>query len=313
MQKIILSFGETLWDLLPTCAKLGGAPFNFVYRTNCLGERGIMVSRLGRDELGEQAMKMIRKLGMNTTHIQWDSERPTGTVKVSFDEDNSPDYVIIPKVAYDYIEITDELLAVAAEADCLCFGTLIQRNCQSRQVLNQVIEAADRAIKLLDINLRRDCYSLDTVTASLEKADVLKLNDDEAGQLADMLELRSSCIHKISEELVGRYHLACCVVTLGDRGAFASYADGAKVYIPGYKVKLVDALGCGDAFTAGFIHKYLRGASLGQCCRYGNAMGAIVATQQGGTAPVSENDVSDFMASDRRRIFEPTTLEFAIE
>ena len=272
-----------------------------------------MVSRLGRDELGEQAMKIIRKLGMNTTYIQWDDERPTGTVRVSFDEDNNPDYVIIPKVAYDYIETTDELLAVAAKADCLCFGTLIQRHYQARQTLYQIIEAADKAIKLLDINLRRDCYSLDTVTTSLGKADVLKLNDDEAGRLAEMLELRNSCIEKISEELVRRYHLACCVVTLGDRGAFAISADGAKAYIPGYEVKLVDPLGSGDAFTACFIHKYLRRASLGQCCLYGNAMGAIVATQEGATAPVSENDVSDFMLLDRRRIFEPTMLEFATE
>jgi fructokinase len=303
MQKTILSFGEILWDMLPTCTKLGGAPFNFIYRTNCLGERGIMVSRLGRDELGEQAMKMIRKLDMNTTYIQWDDERPTGTVKVSFDEDNNPDYVIIPKVAYDYIRTTDELLAIAAEADCLCFGTLIQRDYRSRQTLYQIIQVADRAIKLLDINLRKDCYSLGTVTASLEKADVLKLNDDEAAQLAKMLKLRSSCIDKVSEELLRRYHLACCVVTLGDRGAFAISADGAKSYIPGYEIELVDSLGAGDAFTAGFIHKYLRGAPLGECCRYGNAMGGIVATREGGTSPVSENDVSYLMSSDRRRIF----------
>ena len=102
MQRTVLSFGETLWDLLPTATTLGGAPFNFAYRANCLGEKGIMVSRLGRDELGKQAMERILALGMDTTYIQWDDERPTGTVTVSFDEAENPDYVVIPDVAYDY-------------------------------------------------------------------------------------------------------------------------------------------------------------------------------------------------------------------
>ncbi len=72
-------------------------------------------------------------------------------------------------------------------------------------------------------------------------------------------------------------------------------------------------LGCGDAFSAGLIHRYLRGAPLGECCHSGNAMGAIVASQQGGTVPVSQNDLSQFLASDRRRIADPAVERFAIE
>ncbi len=51
MQKLIVAYGEILWDLMPTGSVLGGAPFNFVYRVNSLGHRGLMVSRLGNDEL----------------------------------------------------------------------------------------------------------------------------------------------------------------------------------------------------------------------------------------------------------------------
>jgi len=52
MKKTILSFGEILWDLLPDHTALGGAPFNFVYRVNSLGDTGLMVSRLGSDDFG---------------------------------------------------------------------------------------------------------------------------------------------------------------------------------------------------------------------------------------------------------------------
>ena len=47
MNSAILSFGEALWDLLPTAPALGGAPLNFAYRLNSLGHRSIIVSRLG--------------------------------------------------------------------------------------------------------------------------------------------------------------------------------------------------------------------------------------------------------------------------
>ena len=92
MKKTILAFGEVLWDILPSCTVLGGAPFNFAYRVNSLGDTGLMVSRLGRDELGEKAFEQISRLGLETTYIQWDERLPTGTVQVSFDEQNNPDY-----------------------------------------------------------------------------------------------------------------------------------------------------------------------------------------------------------------------------
>ena len=313
MRKTILAFGETLWDMLPTGAKLGGAPFNFVYRVNSLGDRGIMVSRLGRDGLGQEAMENIRSLGMSTDYIQRDETRPTGSVEVSFDEKNNPDYVIIPEVAYDYIETTDALLSVAAEADCFCFGTLIQRSNKSRQTLYRMLDAADRAVKLLDINLRRNCFSIDTVTASLKAANILKLNDAEAIQLAQMLEIPDEGVNMISQRLIEQYALDCCVVTLGNRGAFATTAGGEKSYVPGYEVSLADSLGSGDAFTAGFINKYIRGEQLADCCRYGNALGAIVATQEGATSPIGKKDISDFLTSERNRICDPVVKNFAVQ
>ena len=85
MSFTVLAYGEVLWDLLPTGPVLGGAPFNLVYRVETLGDRGLMASRLGRDEWGRKALGIIRDLGMDTGLIQWDPERPTGTVEVSFD------------------------------------------------------------------------------------------------------------------------------------------------------------------------------------------------------------------------------------
>ena len=52
----MIGLGEVLWDILPTGRVLGGAPANFAYMTNVLGDQGIVASRVGSDDLGLEAM-----------------------------------------------------------------------------------------------------------------------------------------------------------------------------------------------------------------------------------------------------------------
>lgn len=304
-KRTILAFGETLWDVFPTGAKLGGAPFNFAYRMNSLGDRGIIVSRLGRDDLGRQAYDAMVSLGLDTAHVQWDEEHPTGTVPVVVDEKGNPDFTIIQDVAYDYMEVTDALLEVAREADCICFGTLAQRTEPTRRTLEQALASSGQSLKLLDVNLRKDCYTTGTVTSSLERADVLKLNEDEAAYLSDLFDLGDVAIPDFARAMIERWSLSHCLVTLGERGAFASSAGGEAAYVPGYRVDTVDTCGSGDAFTAGFIHRLVRGGSLAECCDLGNALGAMVARQEGGTESVTPAEIKEFMASSRERVPEP--------
>ena len=296
---------------MPTGAALGGAPFNFAFRVNSLGDRGLIVSRLGRDELGQRAVDQVVALGMDTSYIQWDDDHPTGTVEISLDEKNNPDYYIVPGVAYDHIETTEALLEMAAASDCLCFGTLIQRTPRARQTLEKLLSASRHSLKLLDINLRKKCYTRETVVLSLEEADILKLNEEEARELAQMFESSASDIPAFSRQMIEQWKLSHCLVTFGERGAFAA-SQQDQVYVPGYKVDLIDPCGSGDAFTAGFIHLLLRGRPLVECSELANAMGAIVASQKGATAPISPDDIKQFMEAARRRIFEPKLKQFAI-
>ncbi|MHC4248511.1 MAG: carbohydrate kinase family protein [Planctomycetota bacterium] len=300
--KTILAFGETLWDVFPAGAKLGGAPLNFVYRADSLGDHGVIATRIGTDELGDRALAEIEQLGLDTSHVQRDAARPTGTVPVTVDEAGNPDFTILPDVAYDYIEATEAMLAAAAGADCVCFGTLVQRAPVSRESLGKVLGAAKGAIKLLDINLRRDCYTDETVAASLERADVLKLNDDEARELAGMFGMGEPSIAEFAPRACERWSLSHCVVTLGERGALGASRGGEAAYAPGYRVEVADTCGSGDAFTAGFIHRLLEGRPLTECCELGCALGAMVASQDGGTAAVSPEEVEAFTASGAERI-----------
>jgi len=301
-RKTIVAFGETLWDLLPSGAALGGAPCNFACRVNSLGDRGIIVTRLGRDGLGRKAFDRLRGLGMETDFIQWDDGRPTGTVPVKVGPDGTPDFTILPDVAYDRIEETPALRALAAGADGVCFGTLVQRSPVSRRTLDRVLEGAGRAVKLLDINLRKDCHSRETIEGSLARADVLKLNDQEARHLAGLFGLPGGSLPGIAEALLGRGRLSHVFVTLGAKGALAVSSKGERVYEPGYEVEVVDACGSGDAFTAGFFHELLGGRTLAEACRLGNLLGAMVAAQAGATVPITREEIEAFARPGRRRV-----------
>jgi len=294
--KTILAVGEVLWDLLPDGRRLGGAVFNFAYRADSLGDRSLVVSRLGKDALGDEAAETIARFDLDATGLQRDEAHPTGTVQVQFDDKGIPDYFIVPNVAYDHIEPTEALDQALTSADCLCFGTLVQRSATTRGTLYDLLERATDCLKVLDINLRKDCFSRETVEYSLGHADLLKLNDDEVRTLDGMLDLSNGDPVGFCEAIMNRYPVEHCLVTFGSHGALVCSRDGACVYEPGCQVKVVDTLGSGDAFTAGFVHRYLRGAPVREACRCGNLLGALVATQTGGTEPVSHQAIAAFEA-----------------
>ena len=304
MRKTVISFGEILWDILPDRTLLGGAPFNLAFRVNSLGDRGLIVSRLGSDELGRRAFDQVVALGLDTSYLQTDEDHPTGTVRVTFDTNNNPDFVIIPEVAYDYIEVTSNLLEAASAADYFCFGTLSQRSTPTRRSLEELLDAAENSIKLLDINLRKDCYTAETVRWSLGHCDILKLNEDEARELSLMLFGRFHSIDRFSEKVVEKYSLRYCVVTLAEKGAFACSRQNEKVYIPGYRIELADSVGAGDAFTAGFVHCLLKKLSLSEAVEFGNILGALVSTQTGATAPVTNPEIERFRSRGSERIYD---------
>jgi fructokinase len=298
----IAAFGEVLWDLLPDRVIIGGAPFNFAYRLNSLGNNAFIISSVGRDDYGEKALEKVRELNMSTKYIQQDNRHPTGTVEIFLDEQKKPDYNIITGVAYDHILLDDSIIEMVTEADCLCFGTLAQRNRESRETLQAMLASFKGRFRLYDINLRKNCYTRDAIQASLLQTDILKLNDEEAGEVNGLLKLNAANLQGIAKEILGRYPIQICIITLGSNGVLAISAENEIVYEPGYRVLMQDPLGAGDAFSAGFISKILAGLNLREACRFGNQLGAIVATQAGATQTITENEMEVISAKTKYNI-----------
>ena len=132
----------------------------------------------------------------------------------------------------------------------------------------------------------------------LSQANLVKVNQAELALLSgtDNLEAGSHALLQ--------HGLDLCVVTLGPEGSFFNTAAGSR-RVPGFSVRTVDAIGCGDAFVAGLLTQLIAGgnwrdklstAQLNHILRYANAVGALTATRQG-VIPVlpTSQEVAEFL------------------
>jgi fructokinase len=298
----VLCFGEVLWDLLPDGPVLGGAPANLAYRLQELGSSVGLISRVGADKLGQEILQTLNGKHLPINLVQTDNEHPTGTVEVTLGPKGDAHYRIIPEVAYDYIECDSALLDAASKCKAICYGTLVQRSLTSRNTLYQILEAASSATKLVDINLRKDCFCRDTVHTSLQHANILKLNRDEVIVLSQLLSLNADSPESFAKKVIDNYEIALVLVTCGSDGVIAFDDHGLEIHVEGYNVSVVDTVGSGDNFTAGFLYKLLNGDDLETSCTFGNKVGALVASKKGGMPLVTIADLNSLPETTHSRI-----------
>lgn len=276
----VIGVGEVLWDMLPGGRKLGGAPANFTYHVAALGAEARLISRVGNDDAGREAVAQLAALGVRTDCIEMDQRLPTGNVTVELTE-GQPRYIIHENAAWDALEGGSPAPRAAAEADGICFGTLGQRSERSRAAIQRLVsETPDSALRILDVNLRPPFISAEVIKESLTLANVLKLNETELPRLARFFGLQGE-LHDQIQQLSDRFELRCVAYTRGAQGSVL-YAVGEWSEQPGLKTTVVDAVGAGDAFTAALTLGLLAEWPLDEINRRAGELGAYVCSQPGG-------------------------------
>lgn len=282
-QLTIVGIGEVLWDIFPEGKQLGGAPANFAYITHMLGNRGIIVSRLGNDELGNETRERLDRLGIETAFLQTDLAHPTGTVHVQVDSAGQACYEITKGVAWDFLEWTPDWAELAQQAEAVCFGSLAQRSPQSRETIRKFVTSVrPGCVRVLDVNLRQSFFSRETLSDALQIADIVKLNHEELPRVLGMFGHAPANTGDAAEELrrVHKNKMVC--ITRGAKGSVL-VTETERHEHPGFSVKVADTVGSGDAFTAGLVYHYLRGSSLNVMNDAANRLGAWLASQVGAT------------------------------
>ena len=291
----IICFGEMLWDLLPTGKVEGGAPMNVACHAARLGHPTRMISRVGDDELGNSLVRFLSSKNVNVQSVQFDPVIPTGTVEVTLDELGTPSYEIVYPSAWDFIQSRSEEEAYVRGAGAFVYGSLICREMSSCTTLFHYLKLAK--LRVFDVNLRTPFYSEEGIRALLLVADIVKMNLEELEIIAGWSNYEGA-VERLMEQLFEQFGWSVLVVTLGSGGAYA-YTSAGLYYEKGVAVSVVDTIGSGDAFLAGFIHYYLQEKPTGQALRYANALGAFNALFSGGTPVITEGAFEAFCAENQ--------------
>lgn len=283
----VVAIGEILWDIFPDDKRIGGAPANFAYYAHKLGERVVLISRVGQDSLGLQALSACHSAGLITDFIQKDLIHPTGKVRVELGERGVPRFEIEPTSAWDFLEEDESFASLAVVARAVCFGTLAQRNENSRKTIQSLLDmVGPGCLRVLDLNLRPPFYERGVIESSLRRADVLKLNSDELNILAGLFSLKGSET-EVVRALLDKFSLQYVALTRGSEGSLIM-GQGRESEHPGYLVNIVDTVGAGDAFTAALVCGLLSNRDLDEISKLANQLASFVCTKKGAWVNIAD-------------------------
>jgi fructokinase len=285
---VIIGLGEALFDVFPDQERLGGAPLNVAVHAHQLGNTGIVASRIGDDERGRQIMRHLRFRDMRSDYLQIDTARDTGIVNVTLD-DGEPSYEIVLGAAWDSLRFDRRFGALASQCDAVCFGTLGQRQSESRAAIQRFVESATAAVRLFDVNLRQEFYSGPLIKKSLKLASAAKLNSDELAVVSRLLEIHAEDEAAAATHLREQFALDFVAVTRGPRGVVV-YTEAGYVEAEPVKADLSggDRVGAGDSTAAALLHGKVRNWPWERTVKLANTIGALVASRCGACPPLDD-------------------------
>lgn len=287
-QPVLAGLGEALWDLLPNGEHFGGAPANVALHAAALGAEAWLVSAVGPDARGDAALARLDGAGVRRATVARLADRPTGVVRVSLDAAGHPVYDIAAESAWDYVPWSAAVQRLAQRAAAIAFGSLAQRSPVSRATIRRALAATrPSAWRLFDVNLRQSYYDAGVLTASLELANAVKLNEEELPVVARLCGLNEAPPLDQLRALCDRFGLRLAALTRGPCGALLVTPTEVRESAAPPTV-VADTVGAGDAFTAALLVGVLAGRPLDEVSRRANALAAYVCSQPGATPPIPE-------------------------
>jgi fructokinase len=246
----IALFGEVLADVFPHSTVLGGAPYNVARHLQAFNQHPVLMTRAGNDTLKDKFLTELANLGMDNAGVQLDPVYPTGQVIVHM-ENGTHRFEIRNNQAYDHIHAgMTHLSTLAAKPDLAYFGTLAQRNMESRLALDTFLSDA-KCPRFLDINLRAPWYNKHMIRRSLLRTEIMKINEDELNIVYAMFDSNFKTDKDRALFLMEKFELTLLFITCGEHGSWAlSSKEEIKIEGQPLGADLVDTVGAGDAFAA---------------------------------------------------------------
>ena len=293
--------GKRFEDIPGFHAFVGGSPLNIAVGCSRLGLKASLLTAVGKDKVGDFLLNFLEKEGVITENIPViEGARSSAVILGIEPPDRFPLVYYRDNCADSQINI-DHVLKAGIEKSRLLevSGTALNiEPTRSAAFLAAEIAAKHEVPVILDLDFRADqwhdirAFGI-TVRAYMRNANIVLGTKEEilAAYLTDESQL--SITHQqisapeikgdINEAINGILQLGveALIMKTGSRGAVVYLSDGTSHEVPGFPVQVLNILGAGDAFAAGFIYGFLKGWDWYKCCRMGNACGAHVVTQLG--------------------------------
>jgi fructokinase len=294
----VVALGELVVDLVPALnadgqpcfvPKPGGAPGNVAVGVARLGGRAAMLSKVGDEAFGRLLVATLANNGVSTDGVLTTHVGNTSLAVVTVDADGERDFILYRKGCADSTFAPAEVATdIIRGSRILHVGSLLLGEPASAAAQRHAVETAREAGVLVsvDVNLRpslwRDQKEMRAVALeAAEEADVLKVSEEEMTIMTGVADIEEGLAR------LWRPRRRLIAVTLGARGALLATAR-RRARAPGFAVKVVDTVGCGDAFAASLLADLAASQAdlespfgLERLARRACAAGALAATAAG--------------------------------
>ena len=274
---------------------LGSSSAIFAHNLAVLGTRVAIVSKIGDDALGKMAADWLASAGVDLSRVRRAASGTATGLSVIL---NQPEHRFILTYPGTMFELTfaDLDLDFIFSARHLHVSSFFLHRALRPRMAELFREAKTRGLSTsLDTNDDPEGRWAGHLSEVLPYVDILFPNEREAKKIAGIEDLNQA-IDKLARVC------RCVVVKLGAAGAVARKGQ-ERWRRGGMRVEWKDVVGAGDSFDAGYIHRFLQGATPEECLEFADLAGAFSTTHEGGTEAFRDRDaVSAFFRAHTKTI-----------
>jgi sugar/nucleoside kinase (ribokinase family) len=252
---------------------LGSSSAILAHNLAALGSRVGFITKVGDDSFGSLAMDRLHERGVDLAHVAHGAKSG-----VTFILPHGPHrHILTYPGTISELRFEDLDLDYLASARHFHMSSLfLQRELLPRvPELFQRMKSAGLTTSLDTNDDPDDRWNGALLKEILPHVDILLPNEREAVKMSQAGDVETALL-RLAEKV------GTVVIKMGASGVIA-IRQGQRFSAPAVPVAVVDSIGAGDSFDAGFLHQFLRGADLTTCMAYGNLCGAFSATACGGT------------------------------
>jgi sugar/nucleoside kinase (ribokinase family) len=260
---------------------LGGSSAIVAHNLAALGSKVGFASCIGSDSMGETALAMLTRSGVDVSQVRRDGAEQTGLSVIL--QGNGSRTILTYAGTIFALRLADLDIDYLSSAKHFHLSSYYLQHGLQRDVPELF-----RRLKANGVTISLDCNDDPEdrwdggIRDALKYVDIFLPNEREAEKIAAAANLDDAV-----KRLAGMVPLV--VVKAGAQGAIARRGS-ETLSSPAIRVEAVDAVGAGDSFNAGFLHQYVRGADLAGCLRFGNLTGALSVTRAGGTGAFGDRE-----------------------